>query len=446
MKPATTPGYGAILQLTWPIILANSATPLLGLADTAVIGNVAGTAHLGAIALGALLFNFIYWGFGFLRMSTTGFVAQAAGRNDAVAIVEILLRALVMALAIGTLLWLLQWPLLHSALALFGASDEVESIAAEYFSLRIWGAPATLGTYVLTGYLIGQGLSRQLLLTQLTLNGLNILLDLLFAGHFKLGASGIALGTLLAEWFTFMFALLLVVRHVRGHLAPPLSLSSINWPQLFARDKLMPLLHANGNLMIRTLFLLFGFAVFTDQGARFGDTTLAANHILLQFTYFSAFFLDGFAFVSESLAGKALGQRNRHQLLQVIQRTSLLALITALLLAAGIFLQGHALVKLLTDLPAVQQTALTYLPWCALYVMLSVAAFQLDGLFIGTTTTVPLRNASVLATSGFLLLCLLLIPSLANTGLWLAFIGFVVLRAICLGAYWGRLLAPLKPA
>ena len=440
----TSTGYRHILVLTWPIILANSATPLLGLADTAIIGNLAGAAHLGAIALGALIFNFIYWGFGFLRMSTTGFVAQASGRDDQTAILETTLRALCMGLIIGVALLALQWPIIRLTLSLFGASAEVETISAQYFSIRIWGAPATLGLYALMGYCIGQGLSRRLLLIQLALNGMNIGLDLLLAGHFKMGAAGIALGTAISEWVVLFLALAMVIRHFnRENRTLNLSFATLPWKALFQPDKIKPVLQANINLMIRTLFLLLGFAVFTDQGARFGDTTLAANHILLQFISFSAFFLDGFAFTCESLAGKALGQQNRSLFLLIVRRSSELAAGTALLLAAGILLWGTHLLHWLTDLSQVQATAQSFLPFCALYVVLSFAAFQLDGLFIGTTTTVPLRNASVMATSGFILLCLLLIPILSNQGLWIAFIGFVVLRAIFLGAYFRALLAKI---
>jgi len=430
------PSYRQILHLTWPIILANSATPLLGLADTAIIGHTASPQHLGAIALGALLFNFIYWGFGFLRMSTTGFVAQAVGRDDNQAIVETTLRALLMGVLIGLGLMLLQWPLLHTALTLFGASDTVENIAANYFSIRIWGAPATLGTYALMGYLIGRGLSRMLLLVQLILNGLNITLDYLFAGYWDMGASGIALGTALSEWITFGIALRLVYQHQMRVTRARLSL---HWRQLLAHEKLMPVLKANGNLMIRTLFLLLGFAVFTDQSARFGDITLAANHILLQFISFSAFFLDGFAFASESLAGRALGNGQRESFLITVKRSTSLAAATALLLAVLIIVFGDTLLALLTDLPNVQRTASSYLAWCALYVAVSFAAFQLDGLFIGTTTTGPLRNASVLSACGFLLLCYWLTASHGNTGLWGAFVCFVLLRAVFLGAAFGSI-------
>ena len=431
METSTAPRYRDIWRLTWPVILANSATPLLGLVDTAVIGHTAGSQHLGGVALGSLIFSFVYWGFGFLRMGTTGFVAQATGRRDEARIREVILRGLAMASLIGVGLLLLQWPLRILSLSLFGASNEVETITGDYFRIRIWGAPAVLASYVLLGYFIGRGMSGTLLLVQAGLNGLNMLLDIGFAGYLQWGARGIALGTALAEWITLGLALLLVWRHQSQHTQWP-GLDQLPWRGLLAWHKLLPVLRVNLDLMIRTLFLLLGFAVFTDQGARYGDITLAANHILLQFISFCAFFLDGFAYTTEALAGQALGQRDRPRFHQVLRRTTLLAAITALALAAGILFLGPVLLAWLTDLPQVQSRAQEFLIWCGLYVTLSFVAFQLDGLFIGTTTTAPLRNASILATSGFLALVWGL-GALGNTGLWLAFVGFVVLRGLLLG-------------
>ncbi|MGC1511064.1 MATE family efflux transporter [Ketobacter sp. MCCC 1A13808] len=433
MPAAPAPTYAQITVLAIPIIIANSATPLLGLADTAVIGNLAGTAELGAVALGSLLFNFIYWGFGFLRMSTTGFVAQASGQNDPGEVIAVTSRALLLAVLIGAVLLILQWPLVTLGLSLLGASDEVEQITHSYFQIRIWGAPAILSLYVLMGYLIGQGLSRLLLIVQLFLNGINIALDILFAGYLHWGAEGIAAGTAIAEWLTLIVALTLVYRHYRLHFGIPLQ--NLSRSSLWNMSKIRSTLSANSNLMVRTLFLLLSFAVFADQGARFGNTTLAANHILLQFISFSAFFLDGFAFVTESLVGKAAGRRQQTAFDLAVKRSTLLAAVTAMGLAAGIAVTGHALIDRLTDIESIRTTAKAYLPFVVVYVLLSFAAFQLDGIFIGTTSTTALRNASVLATLGFLLLSSLLIPPMANQGLWIAFTGFVVLRALFLGCY-----------
>lgn len=426
----TVPGYRGIVRLAIPIILANSATPLLGLVDTAVIGHVGSAADLGGIALGALIFSFVYWGFGFLRMSTTGFVAQAQGRGDQRHIQFTLLRALLLAAGIGILLVLLQWPLRTLALAVFGASNAVETVTRDYFAIRIWSAPACLANYVLAGVLIGQGRGRALLAMQLTLNGLNILFDVLFAGVMGWGANGIALGTVLAEWITFILFGWRVL--ISLELSLP-QLRGMHWPDVLQKTALLAMLKANGDIMIRTVLLLTGFGIFNDQGARFGDTTLAANHLLLQFISFSAFFLDGFAFVSESLAGRAFGARQLKQFDLAIRRTTILAAVTALLLAILLLMAGDIFIATLTDIESVNQMASTFLPLAALYVLVSFAAFQLDGIFIGCTATRDMRNSALVSTGVFALLCYPGTLAFGNYGLWWAFIAFVLVRALTLG-------------
>lgn len=429
------PGHRQILLLALPIILANSATPLLGLVDTAVIGHVGTVVDLGAIALGGLLFNFLFWSFGFLRMSTSGHVAQAMGRRDELAMAVTVARGLLLAAGLGALLIALQWPLREGALALFGASEAVQATTRDYFALRIWGAPATLALYVLMGHFIGRGAGRSLLWAQLLLNGTNILLDLLFAGLLGWGVRGIALGTVLAEWLTLGVVAAMVWRELKPALQGQ---AAALRRQLASRTEFRQLMQANGDILVRTLALLLGFALFTDQGARFGDVTLAANHILLQLVSFSAFFLDGFAYVTESLAGRAWGSGRRAVFVGVVRRSSQWAAITALALALLLLAGGGSFIQQLTSQQEVQRQALAYLPLCALYVLLSFGAFQLDGIFIGTTRTRPLRNASLLATAAFALLLYPLTALWANLGLWLAFIAFVVIRALALLARYRR--------
>lgn len=431
----TAPSHRRIAALAVPIIVANCATPLLGLVDTAVIGHLGSAIDLGAIALGSLLFNFLFWGFGFLRMGTTGFVAQARGRGDAVEEVATLLRGLGLATAIGLLLILAQRPLLSLALALFGADAGVEAVTADYFRLRIWGAPAALALYVMSGLFIGRGDSRTLLLVQLAMNGLNIVLDLLFAGVLGMGAAGIALGTALAEWSSLALAVTLGWRALgperaaaRGRLRSAIE----------DLGRLRQLVSVNLDIMVRTLALLTGFALFTDQGARFGSVVLAGNHLLLQLISFSAFFLDGFAFATESLVGRAFGGGDRAAFNAVVARSTRLAAATALLLATLLWLGGDFFIALLTSLEPVKAAAQTYLPHCALYVLLSFAAFQLDGIFLGTTRTRPLRNGALLALALFALAALPLSQAFGNDGLWWAFIGFVVVRAAVLALAWRR--------
>lgn len=427
---STVPGYRGIIRLAIPIILANSATPLLGLVDTAVIGHVGNAADLGGIALGALIFSFVYWGFGFLRMSTTGFVAQAHGRQDQQYIQHILLRALLLAMGIGLLLVLLQWPLRTLALAIFGASEAVENVTRDYFVIRIWSAPACLANYVLTGVLIGLGRGRALLAMQLTLNGTNIVFDLFFAAVLGWGVSGIALGTVLAEWITFS---LFGWRILRMLDLPLGQLRGLPWPVILQKSALQSMLKANGDIMIRTILLLAGFGIFNDQGARFDDVTLAANHLLLQLISFSAFFLDGFAFVSESQAGRAFGARQPAQFALAIRRTTVLAASTALLLALILLAAGPLFIELLTNIAPVNEMAQAFLPLAALYVLVSFAAFQFDGIFIGCTATRAMRNSAILSTAAFAALCYPGAALFGNHGLWWAFIAFVLIRALTLG-------------
>ncbi|HAT28519.1 MAG TPA: MATE family efflux transporter [Gammaproteobacteria bacterium] len=419
--------YPYLLQKAWPIILANAAVPLLGLVDTAVIGNVGTVVDLGAIAFGGLIFSFVYWSFGFLRMGTTGFAARAMGAGDDVEVRAVLGRALLLAVGLGVMLIALQWLISLAAFSLLNGSEAVELVAREYFSIRIWGAPATLATFALMGLLIGLGNSRQLLLVQLFLNGLNITLDVWFAGFLDWGVSGIAFGTIIAEWSAVIFAAWLIYIELRkrmpsGHSFLPLS-------KILDREALAKTLSANRDIMIRTLLLVFSFAFFINQSARFGDVVLAANHILLQLISFAAFFLDAYAFVVESLVGSSIGAGRRDIFDMAVKRSTVLALITALLLAACLLLFGEFAVAVLTDLPELRTAANSKLFLAAIYVCFSFAAFQLDGIFIGASATAQMRNAAFISLAVFLLAWWLLIDRFAINGLWWAMIIYVAARA-----------------
>jgi MATE family multidrug resistance protein len=419
-----------ILHLAWPIVLANSAVPLLGLVDTAVIGNTGSTAELGAIGLGALIFSFVFWGFGFLRMGTTGFTAQASGKGDTAEVRATLARALLLSAGLGIGLILFQAPIGGAALQLLGATPEVESLTRSYFDIRIWAAPASLGTFSVLGSLIGLGRTRHVLATQFALNGLNMALDVLFAGVLGWGVEGIALGTTVSEWLAFSFALWLLVRVLRKERAD----EEAWWPRDRIHDaaKARALLAANADIMVRTLFLLLGFGWFTNQGAIFGNEILAANHVLLQIISLSAYLLDGYAHATEVLVGRAVGAARPDVFDRTVRLSTQMSGASAVALAVSILLVGPWVVGLLTDLSAVRDLATAVLPFTAAYVGLSFAAFQLDGIFIGATATRDMRNASILSFLGFLLASWLLAPLAGNVGLWSAFLLFVVLRAVAL--------------
>ncbi|KGO98088.1 multidrug transporter [Lysobacter defluvii IMMIB APB-9 = DSM 18482] len=427
----------SIARQAWPIIVANAAVPMLGLVDTAVIGHYGTAVDLGALALGALLFNFIYWSFGFLRMATTGFTAQADGAGDEPEVRATLARSAGLGLLLGVGLLLLQWPLVTAYFAVMDASAAVEATGEGYFRARIWGAPAALALYAFSGTLIGLGHSRTLLLVQLLLNGVNAVLDVYLAGTLGLGAFGIGLGTAIAEWATCLVAALVLWRTLRARHRDREAF--VPWARVRDGARLRRMMSANGDIMVRTLCLLLGFGWFANQGARFGDVTLAANHILLQLVSFSAFFLDGYAFVAEALVGRAVGARDRAWFRRVVRLSSELALGTAAALAAGVWLLGPVVVGLLTSLEAVRAAAVAYLPWTAVYVLLSVAAFQLDGIFIGATRTRAMRNAGLVSLGAFLLAAWPAAAWWGNHGLWAAFVVFVVARALALLPHYRRL-------
>ena len=430
--------YTRIIKLAFPIILANASVPLLGLADTAAIGQTGTASDLGAIALASLVFSFVYWGFGFLRMGTTGFIAQAAGAKDLNEMHALVFRAVLLGFVIGIILISLQTLIGNIAVSLMSASDQIKMSVEDYFYIRIWGAPATLITFSLLGTFIGMGWTRHLLWTQLFLNGLNIILNVTFVVGFGLAVKGIALGTVLAEWLTLFLAFYLLMKKM-GLDKPSHRLKQLQ-SRIFDKRKLIALLRVNTDIMIRTLALISGFAWFANQGAKFGDHILAANHVLLQFVSLSAFFLDGYAHVAEMLTGQAYGAKDKTIFIREVRHSSTLAGLTAFGLAVAVYTLGDIMIPLLTKDTQVQAVASEHGFYAALYILVSFAAFQLDGIFIGVTKSKEMRNATLIALAVFIGSESILTNSYHNAGLWMAFIVYVVVRALALGAYYPKIL------
>ncbi len=415
-----------VFRLAVPLIIANATTPLLGLVDTAVLGNGGTKIDLAAISLGVLVFNFVYWGFGFLRMTTTGFVAQAYGAQSNEELSAAVFRPLLLGVVAGVILVLTHRGIEWAAFGLLSGGKDVEAAASGYVRARIWGAPAALAALGGTGMLIGLGKTKELLLIQLITNGLNMALDVLFVSVLSMGVRGVGMGTAISEWGGGVLTVVVALRHLR-QLG-----GSFNWARVIDRVGLRKTLRANSDIMIRTLLMIGGFAFFTDQGARLGTVTLAANHMLLQLISLSAFFLDGYAHVAESLVGSAKGAKNIFFFEAALRRTTEVALLSSLLLGTGILTVGPAVIGLLTDLPHVRFAARDYLVPVAVYVASSVVAFQLDGVFIGCTETRLMRNAAAVSLVCFVGAALVLIPRYQNGGLWWAFVGYVCLRGLTL--------------
>lgn len=427
----TVPRHRTVLSLAVPVMLSNVSTPLIGIVDTGVMGRIPDPAYIGAVTLGALVFTFLFWAFGFLRMGTTGLTAQASGAGDADEVLASLGRALLLAVAVGIGLIVLQWPLRELAFGSLDASVQVETLARRYFDIRIWAAPATLANYALLGWFIGLGRTDIGLALQLTLNLTNMLLDAVFVLGFGWDVRGVAAGTVIAEVMAAAVGLWLAIRHV-SLLGGRLSLAKL------IDAKLRRTVAINGDIMLRSLALIGVFVWFMAQSARQGDVVLAANAVLMHFTSFAAFFLDGLAFAAETLVGRAIGAAHRKGLIAAARVTTTWAAGTAVVLVLLLGLMGAQIIDLLTVDAAVREAARAYLAWAAAAPLLGVWAFQLDGIFIGATRSVEMRNAMLLSFAFFVAAWWLLTP-LGNTGLWAALYVHYVARVGTLYYYYPRL-------
>ena len=426
-RPPVT--HRVILAIAVPIMISSVSTPLLGIVDTGVVGQIPDPAYIGAVALGGLVFNFVFWAFGFLRMGTTGLTAQALGAGDAVEIRASLGRAVLIAVTVGAGLVTLQWPIREIAFALIEGSPKVEGLARDYYDIRIWAAPATLTNYALLGWFIGLARARVALMLQLVLNLTNIGLDAFFVLGLDMDVKGVALGTVLAELLAAAVGLVLAARHLRGFGG------HWDFARLGAADRIKRTIAVNRDIMIRSLALIVAFAWFMARGARQGDAVLAANAVLMQFITIAAFFLDGLAFAAEALVGKAVGAAHRAGLSAAARMTTWWAAGVALLASAFFALLGNAVIDLLSVDQTVRAIAHAYLPWAVGAPLVAVWAFQLDGIFIGATRTAEMRNAMLMSLLIFLVAAWALTP-LGNRGLWAALYVLYAARTATLFYYF----------
>jgi MATE family, multidrug efflux pump len=402
-----------VLALAVPVMLSNLSVPVLGIVDTGVVGHLPDPAYIGAVAVGALVFTFVFWAFGFLRMGTTGLTAQALGAEDTEEIAACLGRALLIAGVAGIAIVLLQWPIRELAFGALGGSERVEMLARAYFDIRIWAAPATLINYAVLGWFIGLGRTDIALCLQLLLNVANIALDALFVIGFGWDVRGVALGTLAAEILAAGAGCLIALNRLR-------SLSArLSFARVLDSVRLKRTVAVNGDIMIRSLALVMVFAWFTAQGAGQGDVILAANAVLMHLVSAGAYFLDGLAFAAEALVGRAVGAARRAGFVAAVRLTTGWAAAIAVLLTLLFLVGGARFVDLLTIDEAARGAARAYLWWAAIAPVLGVWAFQLDGIFIGATRTADMRNAMLASLAIFLAGWWLLRP-LGNHGLWAA--------------------------
>ncbi len=420
--------HRSILALALPMIFSNLSVPFLGLVDTAVIGHLDGAEYLGGVAVGSTIISFLFLLAGFLRMSTTGMVAQALGANDSKRLVQLLINSAAIGGLLALLLLLLQWPFGEFGFRLIGGSDAVREQAALYFYVRIWSAPAALLNMVLLGWLLGLHNARAAMWLLIITNVINMLLDVLFVVVFEWGVAGAALASVVADYCGLLWGGFLVWQMFlrKGLVAIPVR-HWIVWSQL------KNLLALNRDILLRTLCLQLCFAFVTFQGARFGDAVLAANAVLLNFLMLISMGLDGFAYACESQVGRAVGANDRQNFRKAVLGNLLWSVVLAILMSLLFALFGMQIVEMLTDLKLVREQAGIYLPYVVALPVLACGCYLLDGVFLGASRGREMRNAMLLSTLGVFFPVWWLCQDLYNHGLWVALCSFMVARVLTMG-------------
>jgi MATE family, multidrug efflux pump len=421
-----------VLNIAIPIVISNATVPILGAVDTGVVGQMGAAAPIGAVGIGAVILSALYWIFGFLRMGTTGLAAQARGAGDVGETGALLMRGLLLGFAAGVLFILGQAMLFAGAFWLAPASAEVERLALDYLSIRIWGAPATIALYAITGWLIAVERTRGVFVLQLWMNGLNIVLDLWFVLGLGWGVEGVAIATLFAEWTGLALGLWLCRDAFAGD-------QWRNWARIFDPVRLRRMLTVNADIMVRSVLLTGSFTTFLFIGSDLGDVNLAANQILLQFLEVTAFALDGFAFSAEALVGGAVGARDRAQVRRAAVVASQWGVGGAVGLGLVFWLAGPAIIDLMATSPEVREVGRDFLFWAALAPVLGVASWMFDGIYIGGTWTRDMRIAMIQSVTAYVVALVVLVPIYGNHGLWAALMVLNVARGLTMWLRYPRL-------
>ncbi len=419
-----------IFSLAVPNILTNLSVPLLSSVDTAVVGHLDKVYYIGAIAIGSMIFNFIYWGFGFLRMGTTGLTAQSFGERNNYETSAIAFRALTVALFAGLLLILLAKPIHDFAFSLINCSAEVRDFASSYFYIRIFAAPATLAIYVFHGWFLGMQNAKYPMILLISVNVLNVILDLIFVFYFGMKSDGVALGTAIAQYFGLALALFLLLKRYSAYV------KLLQLKMLADVEKLKRFFRVHSDIFLRTLALIVTLSFFTAESAIYGDDVLAANTILMQLWIILSYAIDGFAFAGESLVGKYKGANETNRLREVVHSIFFWGFVFSSLFTIAYTLFGFQILSLFTNKKIVLTLAMSYLYWTSLTPILNSVSFIWDGIYIGATATKTMRNTMAAATLIFYFpVYYLLKPYWYNSALWLALVSFMIARAFLLTLY-----------
>jgi len=416
-----------ILKLAIPNILSNLSVPLLSSVDTAVMGHLTSPVYLGAIALGSMIFNFIYWGFGFLRMGTTGLTAQAFGGKNNPEISSILFRSLFISLTIGILLIAFQYPISSLSFYLVNGSADVENLALKYFDIRIFAAPATLSLYALHGWFLGVQNSRFPLYISLFVNVFNIILNLTFVYLFNMNVDGVAWGTLISQYLGVFLSVFLLIKYYKNFFG------KFHLDTLINKEKIKKFFQINTDIFLRTLLLIFTISFFTAKSAEYNNDILAANFILLQLWLIISYGVDGFAFAAESLVGKFVGAKDKSNLKKVIKNSFAWGIGIGIVLSLVYFIFSREILSLYTNQSKVIEIALGFMIWIVVAPVINSISFIWDGIYIGATATREMLFSMIVSTLIFFLPIYFLTKDvLGNHSIWLALTIFMVVRGLTL--------------
>ena len=424
-----------IFLLSIPVFFSNIATPLVGMVDTALMGNLGETKYLAATSIATSVMTMIIWSFGFLRMGTVGIVSQAYGRSDYREIVKTLLRNLVVALIAAFLIIILTPAIKISISHFFSPSAETEILINNYLNIRVFSVPAELIIYIMVGFYLGIQKTKVSSLLIIILSSLNIVLSSLFVLSYELKVTGVALGTLLASYSTMAIFLFFTYNFIiKNFKVIP------KFENLIVRSKIVRLLNINLDIFIRTLFLTFAFLWVTYLGAKFGEDYLAVNTILMQFIILASFFLDAYAFSTEGIIGYALGRRKEKSFFTVVKNSIQISFITAIIISIIYLIFFKEIVNIITDIEILRFISFQHILWVIIIPPVACFCYQLDGIFIGASQTKDIRNAMIVSVIGYIGVSLLLTRYLGNHGIWFSLLLFMVFRSLTLKFYFKNIL------
>tara|TARA_S200000501_G_scaffold8043_1_gene7184 strand:+ start:1205 stop:2512 length:1308 start_codon:yes stop_codon:yes gene_type:complete len=423
-----------ILKLSIPIFFANLAIPMVGIIDTTLMGNLGSLSYLSATSVAANLFSMIFWSFGFLRMGTVGMVSQANGKNDHSEILNIIIRNLLFVLTISIILILIQNFILNLSLKIFDLSEATKDLYSQYFRIRVYSAPGELTLYIITGLFVGLQKTKTSSFAVGFFSILNILISVVLVTKFDLNIKGVAYGTFFSALITSIIFLIYTFWYLSKYAK-----IEIKFTQILNIKKIKDIFNINLNIFIRTILLTFSFLWFTYLGTQIGEDYVAANAILINLVFLSAFILDAYAFSTEGIVGYSLGKKDLTLFKNIVKNSFILSSISGLIISIIFFFTNNFVINFMSDIDEIRKLSSSYVIWLIILPVISSFCYQFDGIFIGASQTKELRNAMIFSVLVYLLISILLIKFLFNTGIWISLCIFMILRAISLFWYLNRI-------